>query len=631
MWPGISHQQQSMPKAAFVRPPSFLVCCSLVVFAFLSIIIQCLELQIPKDANNKHAFNLTQQQQQLLNFSIPVTPPANLFTVVKFPEFNLNGKTKLDLVLEKTPYGTKTLSLEETVFTNAQFAYAGQDNRGCHQSSGNYSIWRTETIDTQQTIEFLMTELQDRLSGKVFSYGASADAISAYFQPRVKSPYLAGQCLVVGTANVHKFVYQNGAFRQQDISMWLQHLARQPQSLPIIMEHEGMSEFWESNTLRSGENVTFPSLHMGGWNDLFLDGTMNAFKMYRANRPHDTYLIIVPTGHCQKSEISYPEQELMLHPEVFCPYLFKYSSLPFLDKVTLYIMGPNSLPSSYEHGNYYVTLPDFPETEPLHLYLTPSGQLSRDQPPPSMSSNLTYLYNPTNPTPTLGGNNLFVATCGPYDQRPNEARPDNLIFTSELFEQNTLLMGSMTLSLRFSSNCTDTDVVVRVSDVYPEPDSRSMLLSDSIVRMRWRHGGSEKKLLIPNEVYELNIELWPTAYLVLAKHRLRVAITSSNYPRFSVNPNNGMDLRHDRVSSWSSSSVHGTMRNRNLQETTSPNEKEWPLINALNTVHLDGSHPSVLTLPRVKDMNMIQQARQRFETFHKQKLEQLVTSMKLQK
>ncbi|KAF0977099.1 hypothetical protein FDP41_003752 [Naegleria fowleri] len=546
--------------------------------------------------------------QTQFNFSIPVhSPPANLFTLVTFP--NLSEKTKFDLVLEKTPYGTDSLTLEEKVFNNAQFAFAGQDNRGCHQSSGNYSIWRTETIDSHQTIEFLMKTMPNQLTGKVFSYGASADAISSYFLPRVKSPYLAGQCLVVGTANVHKFIYQNGAFRQQDLSVWLERLAHQPQSLPIIIEHEGMSEFWESNTLRSGENVTFPSLHIAGWNDLFLDGTLNAFKMYRQYRPHDTYLIIVPTGHCQKSEISYPEQELLLHPELLCPYLFKYSSLPFIDKITLYMMGPNSEPSSYANGNYYVTLPDFPETEPLRLYLTSSRTLSPHPFTSSPLTNLTFVYDPRNPTPTIGGNNLFVPTCGPYDQRTNENRPDNIIFTSEPFTRETMLVGSMKLSLRVSSNCTDTDFVVRLSDVYPEPDGRSMLLSDSIQRMRWRHGGSEKHLMTPNEIYELEIELWPTAYIFHERHRIRVAITSSNYPRFSVNPNNGLDLKHDP--NIKSSSM--------IQNDDGKEIKEWPLITALNTLHLDGQ-TSFLTLPRVKDMNLIKQARHRFENIHKPKL-----------
>ena len=238
-----------------------------------------------------------------------------------------------------------------------------------------------------------------------------------------------------------------------------------------------------------------------------------------------------------------------------------------LDLVTFYVMGPDSVPSG-EKGNFYVTMKDWPAVNTVNYYLTP--QMTLEPYPHSYpTSTVSFMYDPKNPTPTIGGSNLMIPTCGPYDQRSNEIRKDNIIFTSAILEKKMELVGRMSITLVVSSNCTDTDFVVRLSDVYP--DGRSMLLSDSIQRMRWRESSTTKVLMLPGQFYKITIDLWPTAYIFNVGHSIRVAITSSNYPRFSVNPNNGLDL----------------------------NEK-GELINALNSIRIDGQS-SFLSLPQLVD------------------------------
>ena len=243
-----------------------------------------------------------QTVSQTLNFSIPISDGSGtkLFTILSLPPSNMK-QPPYDLVLERTPYGTKSLRTNAMIFNSAEFAYAGQDDRGCHDSNGDYSFWRSENIDSFETMKFFMNdETKKVMSGKVYSLGASANAISAYFQGKTKNPWLNGQCLIVGTADVHKFTFQGGAFRQQDISAWLAKTGH-PQYVSELIDHEAMGDYWESILLRNGENVTYPSLHMGGWNDLFLDGTVNAFGRY--------YVLVVS----EKFQKCIESSDLMIH------------------------------------------------------------------------------------------------------------------------------------------------------------------------------------------------------------------------------------------------------------------------------------------------------------------------------
>jgi len=149
------------------------------------------------------------------------------------------------------------------------------------------------------------------------------------------------------------------------------------------------------------------------------------------------------------------------------------------------------------------------------------------------------VFNPANPVPTVGGNELFGG-CGPQDQRPVEqgARSDVLTFTSDVFNVLTPMVGPVKASIYVSSTANDTDVTVKLTDVHS--DGSSLLIYDGIRRMRWRDGYGPQDMtpLTPGTVYLAEIDLEYTAYLWAPGHRMRVSVSSSNFPRFSVNPNN---------------------------------------------------------------------------------------------
>ena len=173
------------------------------------------------------------------------------------------------------------------------------------------------------------------------------------------------------------------------------------------------------------------------------------------------------------------------------------------------------------------------------MYFHTGGKLSKD-PPQAKDAKLTYRYDPDNPVPTTGGQELFGAK-GPLDQRPVESLPDVLLFTTDALAEPLEVTGRITARLYVASDCPDTDFTVKLSDVYP--DGRSMLVTDGILRACFRESFTKESPLEPGKVYEITVDLWSTSLVFNRGHKIRVAVSSSNYPRFDANPNTGRPFR----------------------------------------------------------------------------------------
>jgi putative CocE/NonD family hydrolase len=177
------------------------------------------------------------------------------------------------------------------------------------------------------------------------------------------------------------------------------------------------------------------------------------------------------------------------------------------------------------------------------FYLRAGGGLSMELPaehePPDR-----YTSDPHDPTPTRGGALLMAPSfrSGPVDQRAIEARSDVLTFTSPPLERDTEVTGPVSVQLWACSSAPDTDFVARLVDVYP--DGRAINLTDGIIRARYRNGLPESSLE-PGRAYAFTIDLWATSNVFKAGHRIRLQITSSNFPRWDRNPNTGHPFGQD--------------------------------------------------------------------------------------
>jgi hypothetical protein len=259
--------------------------------------------------------------------------------------------------------------------------------------------------------------------------------------------------------------------------------------------------------------------------------------------------------------------------------------------VRIYVMGGGDAHKTPEGrifvGGHWRDEQEWPlaRTAPTPYYLHANGVLSPEK--PADDQPITYLFDPRNPVPTLGGNVSSQGTLmfqGAADQRcrldfwlcsdtkPLSARNDVLVFQTPPLTGNIEVTGRLIVKLWAASNALDTDFTAKLVDVYPPsadfPAGVDLSIADSIVRARYRNGLDKAELLKPGQPYEFTIEMYPTSLVFKRGHRVRLDISSSNFPRFDVNPNSGEPLNNNR---------------------------RWQV--AENTVYLDTKHPSQFILP----------------------------------
>jgi predicted acyl esterase len=271
-------------------------------------------------------------------------------------------------------------------------------------------------------------------------------------------------------------------------------------------------------------------------------------------------------------------------------------------KLRLFVMGGGSgrrAGARLEHGGGWRTanvwpLPGTRFTD-YHLH---GGGLLAPEPPAAGAESTSFVFDPANPVPTVGGNMSslvglmpraagapdipveererdVIGHPGAFDQRedprflgarapwlPLAARPDVLVWQTAPLACDVEITGPVTVTLWLSSSAPDTDVTAKLIDVYPPsadyPQGFAMNLTDSILRLRYREGGAPAPALEPGRAYECRFPLYPTSNRFLAGHRIRLDVSSSNYPRFDVNPNTGAPLWSDGRATVAVNAVHHT-------------------------------------------------------------------------
>jgi uncharacterized protein len=194
-----------------------------------------------------------------------------------------------------------------------------------------------------------------------------------------------------------------------------------------------------------------------------------------------------------------------------------------------------------------------PDTQYTAYYLDGAGQANTSAgdgvlrtDPPSAAAADTYQYDPAQPAPSLGGRIMLPAAingAGPADQRPVETRQDVLCFTTPVLNEPVEVTGYVSLILRVASSARDTDFTGKLVDVFP--DGRAIYLTDGILRARYRNSLAEPEPLEPGQVYEITLDLSVTSNVFLPGHRIRLEVSSSNFPRYDRNTNTGGTIAED--------------------------------------------------------------------------------------
>ncbi len=493
---------------------------------------------------------------QTISTSVAAPDGVRLATDVYCPAPACIGRWPV--VLQRTPYGKAGLKDTCNVIVFLGFACVAQDERGRGDSEGAYTGYRDEGPDGRATLEWL--DRQSWCDGNVGTFGASALGMTQYAMAPGAPPVLKCQVPIVGTPDFyHHAIYEGGALRYGLTWNWLHDLGAD-ELYAQLAQHRLWSAWWEEWAVlpRVGE-VTVPALHVGGWFDIFTQGTIDAFVAAQHHGGQGAAgrqkLIIGPwthynTGQTRAGAAVFPDNAFMLDDllTILQDWLDQWlkgesRGVEQWPPVQVYLMGALDEPGA--PGNTWVPLADWPPAAGIEsLFLSADGGLAGA---PPVAGEASLVSDPANPVPTWGGRELlddFLDNGNPgsgmHDQRPIEARDDVLAFTSDALPRPLTVMGRLLAHVWVRPDTPDLDLAVRLTDVYP--DGRSLLIADGIQRARMRCGDDRECFLTPGQPVELVVDLWSTAYVFNAGHRVRIDVSGSNYPRFEVNPNDGSDL-----------------------------------------------------------------------------------------
>ena len=481
------------------------------------------------------------------------------------------------VILQRTPYNRTNNSGENVATASHGYVVIIQDTRGRYQSQGTFYPFRYESQDGYYTVEWAAALPYS--NGKVGMFGGSYVGATQMLASIAKPPHLVSIFPYVTASEYYEgWTYQSGALMQWFASSWTSGLAQDtvsrqvgeisdPKSwvpqLPVDayrlialpgagiapyfrdwVAHERDDDYWKPWKISDhyGE-MTVKALHSGGWHDLFLKGTIQNYMGMRRSSPAAAgqRLLLGPWGHTGTSpegkigDWTFGKQAVLDFNQIlwnWADYSLKDVQNEYATgaPVRIFIMGENVWRDEQ----------DFPLARAQNTnYYLHQGALTTAAPAADETAE-AYGYDPANPVPTIGGrlccgNNQLPP--GPADQHPNEGRSDVLVFSTPPLEKDIEVTGFIHARIYAESSAVDTDFTAMLTDV--EPSGYSRLLTDGIVRARYRNSTTKVELIEPGKIYEYDIDLWATSNLFKAGHRIRLAISSSNFPRFDRNLNTG--------------------------------------------------------------------------------------------
>ncbi|MGQ9698906.1 MAG: CocE/NonD family hydrolase [Armatimonadota bacterium] len=544
----------------------------------------------------------------LRDVMVPMRDGVKLATDIYLPP----GRGPFAALLARTPYDKSALAGIGT--SQTRYAFVAQDVRGRYKSEGDFVPFAAEARDGYDTIEWCAK--QPWCNGKIAMFGGSYVGFVQYLAAAESPPHLTCIMPIVPPADMYDTVYQGGALRQELIQGWMIGMAASSKYAkanprPIPPEWDPPRWFWhlpladpgplsqggpsyekawreylsnpvrnkkwdELNLHRMYPRIKVPSLAVGGWFDIFQQQNLDTWRLLRkqggspeARAYHR--LIIGAWTHGVGAKPG--DRDFGPDAGIDLAALANRWYDRWLSGVQNGIENEAPLRTFTMGRNKWVDRREWPpsNTTPLRLYLSntsddiKAGVLTPAKPRSEVPT--SFVYDSNDPVPTNGGNNL-IAKSGIRDQRDIEKRPDVLLFTTAPLEEDLEVAGRMTVRLYVSSSARDTDFTAKLVDVLP--DGTAYNVADGLIRARWRNP-RRQSLIQPGRVYALDIDLWSTSMVFQKGHRIRLEVSSSNFPRFSRNPNTGR-----------------------------PIETETQLVKATNTVFHDAKRSSCLVLPVVR-------------------------------
>ena len=539
------------------------------------------------------------------------------------------GDGTFPVLLTRTPYNTDNTAGFGQLGAARGFMVVAQDVRGRYSSEGEWYPFKHEIEDGYDTVEWAAA--LPHSNGKVGMFSGSYVGATQMLAAISHPPHLAGICPVVTASNYHEnWTYQGGAFEQWFNESWTAGLAQDtlnrvirqntnakvgsnvlplnqfpvfnispPQNAGALTQslgpyfldwlaHPTYDDYWKQWSIEENyQNIQVPALTIAAWYDIFQGGSLRNYMGLKAHAGNDAaragqHLLVTVGGHAGggrhigavdfgPAAAEFDENNLTLD---WYDYLFLGKQNEFANgkPVRIFVMGKNEWRDEEDWP-----MKRAKETRYFLHAIRNANSISGDgglsTASPGAEAADSFVYDPANPVPTVGGPLCCDGqhqAAGPRDQKEVEARQDVLVFSTEPLEADLEVTGPVTLDLFAKTSAADTDFTGKLVDV--APDGTAINLTEGILRARYRESTkAAPKPITPGEVYEYKIDLWSTSNVFLKGHRIRLEVSSSNFPRFDRNLNTGKDDATD-----------------------------GEMVKATNTILHDGAHPSALILPVVR-------------------------------
>jgi hypothetical protein len=548
-----------------------------------------------------------------VEFDVPATMRDG--TVLRANIFRPAEEGTYPVALCRTPYSkdlsTTNAFMDVVRLARADYIVVVQDVRGRLRSEGEWIPLRQEAQDGYDTVEWAAT--LPASSGNVGMFGPSYLGFTQWMTAVEAPPHL--KCIIPSVTwadSLDGQSWRGGAFELGKYASWQLNMALDVlnkrytgnngekakailalvdelnnlrtkgyysmplndfapfKKLNLVPEHSEVIANPNSSSINnplsvsaSYDKVKVPAYNVGGWYDIFAEGTLQNFTHLRNEgitpEARQAKLLMGPWSHVNYTntvgELDFGfganmafinvQADLTALSQRWFDYWLKgiQNGVDKEAPVKLFIMGENKWRDEQEYPLARTRYtPYYLHSNGKANTLNGDGVLTPEKPTDEPSDQ--FVYDPQNPVPTYGGQVLMNALYFPgvKDQTPLEKREDVLVYTSAVLEQDTEVTGAVVVKLWAISSAPDTDFVARLSDVHP--DGLVQNLVDGIIRARYRNGEQEE-LIEPGKPYEYTIHLWSTANLFKAGHRIRLDITSSCFPRWDRNPNTGAPFGTD--------------------------------------------------------------------------------------
>jgi hypothetical protein len=552
-------------------------------------------------------------------------------TVLRADIYRPKGDGKFPVLLQRTPYDKRSgVGLGSMSFgiRTAALGYVViiQDVRGRYSWEGEWVPFKHEAEDGYDSVEWAAS--LPNSNGKVGIFGGSYIGATTMLAAMAHPPHLVGAFAIVTASNYHEnWTYQGGAFEQWFNESWTSALAldslhrragehlnamhrvwklplasyplfdsgtdgdatETPQELaPYFVDwlaHPSYDDYWKQVSIEDHfSQITVPIFHVAAWYDIFQGGSFRNYVGIKAHGGSEEArrgqrLLVITGGHAgggrKIGDVDFGPDSVFNQDDLvvrWFDYLLKgeKNGLESEKPVKLFVMGKN----------VWREEDDWPleRARNTRFYLHSLGKANSLSGDGTLSTSVPagehadqYIYDPADPVPTRGGQlccDPFHLPPGAIDQRPVEGRGDVLVYSTPPFKEDFEVTGPVSLELYASSSAVDTDFTAKLVDVWPNGYAQN--LTEGILRARYRNSPEKAEFINPGEAYKLTLDLWSTSNVFLKGHKLRLEVSSSNFPRFDRNLNTGEDA--SRATHW---------------------EK------ATNTILHDKDHPSALVLPVV--------------------------------